>query len=71
LKDELKSEIGGNFEKLVLPLLELPVNYDAKELHDAIKVSDPYFFCWSLDSILFPRSCYLQLSFFNIYKTNM
>lgn len=38
LKAELKSEISGNFEKLVLDLLETPVNYDAKELKGAIKV---------------------------------
>lgn len=37
LRDELKSEISGNFENLVLALLETPVNYDARELKDAIK----------------------------------
>lgn len=37
LKAELKSEISGKFEDLVLALLETPVNYDAKECRDAIK----------------------------------
>ncbi|KAH3698334.1 annexin-B12-like [Dreissena polymorpha] len=37
LRDELKSEISGNFLNLCLALLEIPVNYDAKEIKNAIK----------------------------------
>ncbi|XP_052777924.1 annexin A6-like [Mya arenaria] len=37
LRSELKSEISGRFEDLVLALLETPVNYDARELKAAIK----------------------------------
>ncbi|XP_052271787.1 annexin A13-like [Dreissena polymorpha] len=37
LPAELKSEISGNFENLVLALLETPANYDAKEIKFAIK----------------------------------
>ena len=38
LRAELKSEISGRFEDLVLSLLETPVNFDAKQLKGAIKV---------------------------------
>ncbi|XP_052776736.1 annexin A13-like [Mya arenaria] len=37
LRADLKSELSGRFLDLVLALLELPVNYDAKELKAAIK----------------------------------
>lgn len=37
---DLKSELSGNFEKLVLAMLKTPAQFDAAELHDAIKV------CW-------------------------
>ncbi|KAL4236376.1 Annexin A13 [Mactra antiquata] len=37
LKSELKSELGGKFEDVVLALMETPEQYDAKQLHDAIK----------------------------------
>ena len=39
LKTELKSELGGKFEDLVLALLEPITHYDAKEIHNAISVS--------------------------------
>ena len=38
LRQELKSEISGKFENLVLALLETPVKFDTKEVHDAISV---------------------------------
>lgn len=37
LKAELKSELGGRFEDVVLALLEKPVKYDAMQLKEAIK----------------------------------
>ncbi len=37
LKQELKDELSGKFEKASLALFETPVNYDAKELNRAIK----------------------------------
>jgi len=37
LKKELKSELGGKFEDVILGLMETPINYDAHVLRDAIK----------------------------------
>ncbi|XP_048863165.1 annexin A11-like [Brienomyrus brachyistius] len=37
LVKDLKSELSGNFEKLVLAMLKSPAQFDAAELHDAIK----------------------------------
>lgn len=37
LKAELKSELGGKFEDVVIALLETPTNYDAMELKKAVK----------------------------------
>ncbi|XP_036402838.1 annexin A11a isoform X2 [Megalops cyprinoides] len=34
---DLKSELSGNFEKLVLAMLKTPSQFDAYELHEAIK----------------------------------
>uniref|UniRef100_A0A0N5AX43 Annexin n=1 Tax=Syphacia muris TaxID=451379 RepID=A0A0N5AX43_9BILA len=36
LRKELKSELSGDFEDLILGLMDLPVNYDAYHLHKAI-----------------------------------
>lgn len=36
LIDELKSELGGNFEDVVLALFEIPLDYDVIQLHEAI-----------------------------------
>ena len=36
---DLKSELSGNFENLVLTMMRTPAQLDACELHDAIKVS--------------------------------
>uniref|UniRef100_A0A914ZVP3 Annexin n=1 Tax=Parascaris univalens TaxID=6257 RepID=A0A914ZVP3_PARUN len=41
LKD-LKSELTGDFEDLILALMEPPARYDAQQLHKAIAVSLPY-----------------------------
>lgn len=35
---DLKSELTGNFENLVLAMLMSPVHFDASELREAIKV---------------------------------
>lgn len=39
LIDDLKSELGGDFEDCVLALMMRPAQYDAKCLHKAISVS--------------------------------
>ncbi|CAH1119114.1 unnamed protein product [Phaedon cochleariae] len=36
LIEDLKSELGGNFETIILALLDEPIEYQAKELHHAI-----------------------------------
>lgn len=41
LKHDLKSELTGNFEKLVLAMMMTPTHFAASELREAIKV-------WSL-----------------------
>lgn len=41
LKAELKSELGGKFEDVVLGLLEKPIDYDAIQLKEAVKVHIP------------------------------
>lgn len=46
LIENLKSELHGDFEKLILALMDLPVVYDAKELRHAMAVS---FFIQSSD----------------------
>lgn len=35
---DLKSELSGNFEKVVLAMLKTPAQFDAYELKEAIKV---------------------------------
>lgn len=39
LVDDLKGELGGNFETLIVGLMSSPLAYDVKCLRDAIKVS--------------------------------
>lgn len=39
LVDDLKSELSGNFEKVMVGLMMTTVGYDAHELKAAIKVS--------------------------------
>lgn len=37
LEDALKSELGGHYEDVILALFKKPIEYDASELHEAIK----------------------------------
>lgn len=37
--DDLKGELGGKFETLIVGLMSSPLAYDVKCLRDAIKVS--------------------------------
>ena len=43
LIQDLKSELSGNFEKVILALMMTPAQYDAFELRSAMKVSCCYF----------------------------
>ena len=38
LIDDLKSELGGNFEDLCVAMLAPPRVYDARQIHDALSV---------------------------------
>ena len=38
LIDDLKYELTGNFERLIVSLMRTPPQHDAKEIHDALKV---------------------------------
>ena len=38
LIDDLKYELTGKFERLIVSLMRTPAQHDAKEIHDAIKV---------------------------------
>lgn len=38
LISDLKGELGGKFETLIVALMTAPLAYDVKSLHDAIKV---------------------------------
>lgn len=38
--DDLKGELGGKFESLIVGLMSPPLAYDVKCLRDAIKVGD-------------------------------
>ena len=40
LKTELKAELKGEFEDLMLALMETPASYDAQQLHNAMKVNN-------------------------------
>lgn len=42
LIDDLKYELTGKFERLIVSLMRAPAYHDAKEIHDAIKVTRPY-----------------------------
>lgn len=39
LIDDLKYELTGKFERLIVSLMRTSAYHDAKEIHDAVKVS--------------------------------
>ena len=45
LRQELQSEISGKFKDLVLALLDSPIVFDSKEMHDAISVCMKHYHC--------------------------
>lgn len=46
LINDLKSELSGDFEDLILALMEPPARYDAQQLHKAmeVKISEILYF---------------------------
>lgn len=38
LIEDLKYELTGKFERLIVSLMRTPAYHDAKEIHDAVKV---------------------------------
>ncbi|KAI4888313.1 hypothetical protein NFI96_017612 [Prochilodus magdalenae] len=67
LVKDLKSELSGNFEKLVLAMLKTPAQYDAAELKEAIKGAGTDEAC--LIEILSSRSNAEIREINQIYKT--
>lgn len=43
LIDDLKYELTGKFERLIVSLMRAPAYHDAKEIHDAIQVSNLHY----------------------------
>lgn len=46
--DDLKSELSGNFEHVILGMMTPTVLYDVQELHKAMKVGLPQQLCFSV-----------------------
>lgn len=47
LIDDLKYELTGKFERLIVSLMRTPAYHDAKEIHDAVKVRFIHIVCRS------------------------
>lgn len=43
LISELKSELKGDFKNLILALMTSPIEYDTKELYNALKVIKKFY----------------------------
>lgn len=59
LSDSLKNELKGDFEDVILALMEPPARYDAKHLREAMKVAN---YLYPVCNSLFNSQLYILLT---------